>query len=119
MGDNFLKQQIKNFEKSTDLAVDTLERAKLIQRPEVSKTIYKAKPLDGESFVDGEVLYALVDKAGVMIGLSRGHHHVGDITGQGAEVLKEEMRDLGSILKVRVESVSEVSRSATLEVILE
>ena len=33
MGDNFLKQQIRNFEKSTDLAVDVLEREKLYQTP--------------------------------------------------------------------------------------
>ena len=116
MGDNFLKQQIKNFEKSTDLAVDTLERTTLFQRSEVFKTTYNAKPLDGESIDEGEVLYA---KAGLGVMVSRGHHHVGDITGQGAEALKDEMRGLGSILKVRVVSVSEVSRRATLEVILE
>jgi hypothetical protein len=49
MGDNFLKQQIKNFEKSTDLAVDVLEREKLIRRPEVSRRTYKGQPLVGES----------------------------------------------------------------------
>jgi hypothetical protein len=119
MGDNFLKQQIRNFEKSTDLAVDTLERAKLIRRSEVSKTSYKAKPLDGESFGEKEALYAVVAKDGLGIVLSRGHRHVGDITGQGAEVLREEMGGLGSILKVRVVSVSEVSRWATVEVIQE
>ena len=58
MGDNFLKQQIRNFEKSTDLAVDKLDRAKLIRRSEVSKTSYKAKPLAGESFGEKEALYA-------------------------------------------------------------
>jgi hypothetical protein len=119
MGDNFLKQQIRNFEKSTDLAVDTLERTTLFQRSEVFKTTYNAKPLDGESFAEGEVLYALVAKDGRGIVLSRGHHHVGDIAGQGAEALRDDMRGLGSILKVRVVSVSEVSRRATLEVIPE
>lgn len=119
MGDNFLKQQIKNFERSTDLAVDTLERAKLIRRAEVSKTTYKGQPVVGESFGDGEVLYAVIARDGQRIALSRGHHHVGDIAGQGADVLREGMRDLGSILKVRVVSVSEVSRWATLEVIPE
>ena len=56
MGENFLKQQIKNFEKSTDLAVDMMERTKLIRRPELSRTTYKAKPLDGESFGTGSAL---------------------------------------------------------------
>jgi hypothetical protein len=117
MGDNFLKQQIKNFEKSTDIAVDTLARAKLIQRADVFKTNYNGQPLVGESFVEGEELYAVVAKDGLRISLSRGHHYVGDIIGQGAEVLREEMRGLGSIVKVRVVSVSEVSRWAKLEVI--
>jgi hypothetical protein len=116
MGDNFLKQQIKNFEKSTDLAADALERPKLIQRSEVSRTRYRAKPRLGESIVEGEELYA-VAKDGQGVRLSRGHRHVGDVEGQGAEALGEEMRGLGSILKVRVESVSEVSGWATLEVI--
>jgi hypothetical protein len=119
MGDNFLKQQIENFEKSTDLAVDTLERQKLFQRSEVSKKTYQAKPLDDESFAEREELYALVTSDGPGIRLSRGHHHVGDIIGQGAEVLTEEMRSLGSILKVKIVSVSDVSRRATVEVIPE
>lgn len=119
MGDNFLKQQIKNFEKSTDLAVDTLERAKLIRRSEVCTTSYKAKPLDGVAFEAGETLHAVVSKDGRGIMLGRGHRHVGNITGQGAESLKETMRGLGSILKVRVVGISEVSRRATVEVLPE
>jgi hypothetical protein len=119
MGDNFLKQQIKNFEKSTDLAVDVLEREKLIRRPEVSRRTYKGQPLVGESFVEGEDLYAIVSRDGQKVALSRGHHHLGDVGDQGADVLKGEMRGLGSILKVRVVIVSEVSGWATLEVILE
>jgi hypothetical protein len=119
MGDNFLKQQIKNFEKSTDAAVDTLERANLLRRPEVSKRTYKGQPLAGESFVDGESLYALVSADGQRVALSRGHHHVGDVGGQGADVLRGEMRGLGSILKVRIVTVSGVSGWATFEVILE
>lgn len=119
MGDNFLKQQIKNFEKSTDLAVDLLEREKLIRRPEVSRKTYKGQPFPGESFAQGEDLYAVVSTDGQKVGLSRGHHHLGDIGGQGADVLKEQMRGLGSTLKVRVVTVSGVSGWATLEVILE
>lgn len=119
MGDNFLKQQIRNFERSTDLAVDVLERARLIQRPEVSKTRYKAQPLAGEPFVEGESLYAIVSKDGLRINLSRGHHHVGVVAGQGADVLREQMRGLGSVLRVRVVSISEVSGWATLEVMPE
>src|SRR4051794_19646200 len=119
MGDNFLKQQIKNFEKSTDLAVDVLEREKLIRRPEVCRRTYKGQPFPGESFVRGEDLYAIVSKDGQKVALSRGHHHLGDVGGQGADVLKEEMRGLGSTLKVRVVNVSGHSGWATLEVILE
>jgi hypothetical protein len=119
MGDNFLKQQIKNFEKSTDLAVDTLERAKLIRRSEVCTKAYKAKPLDGVSFELGETLHAVITKDGRGVMLGRGHRHVGDIPGQGAEALEETMRGLGSILKVRVVGVSEVSRRATVEVLPE
>lgn len=119
MGDNFLKQQIRNFERSTDLAVDILEREKLIRRPEVSRRSYKGQPLVGEAFVDGETLYAIVSKDCQKVALSRGHHHLGDVGGQGADVLKEEMKNLGSILKVRVVSVSGLSGWANLEVILE
>jgi hypothetical protein len=119
MGDNFLKQQITNFEKSTDLAMDMLQRAKLIQRSEVFKTSYRAKPLGKESFKDGETLFAIVARNGLGIVLSRGHKHIGDITGKSGEALKEAMRDLGSILKVKVVSVSEVSSSAAIEVLNE
>jgi hypothetical protein len=119
MGDNFLKQQIKNFEKSTDLAVDKLERPKLIRRSEVCTRAYKGKPLDGVSFVVDETLYALVTKDDLGVRLGRGHRHVGDIAGQGGEELKESMKSLGSILKVRVVEVSEVSGWATVEVIPE
>lgn len=115
MGDNFLKQQIKNFEKSTDSAADVLERPKLIRRSEVSRTRYRAKPRPGESIAEGEELFAVAQE-GRSVRLSRGHRHVGDVEGQGAEALGEEMRGLGSILRVRVVSVSEVSGWATLEV---
>jgi hypothetical protein len=119
MGDNFLKQQIDNFEKSTDLAVETLEREKLIRRSEVCTKAYKAKPLDGVSFEVGETLHAVVTKDGWGVMIGRGHRHVGDIPGQGAEELKETMLGLGSILKLRVVGVSDVSRRATVEVLPE
>src|SRR4051812_33095434 len=119
MGDNFLKQQIRNFEKSTDQAVDTLERAKLLERSEDLRTTYRAKPLVGESFEDGEKLFAVAVKDKPEIFLSRGHRQVGSIIGQGADALKEFMPGFKSILKVRVVAVSKVSNRATIEVLHE
>jgi hypothetical protein len=119
MGDNFLKQQIRNFEKSTDLAMDTLERAKLFRRLENFKTTYRAKQLGEESFKAGETLFATVPRNGPGIVLSRGHKRIGEIAGKGGDALTEVMREFASILTVKVVSVSDVSGSAAIEVLKE
>lgn len=117
MGDNFLKKQIENFEKSTDSAMDAFERAGLIRRSDVFAKAYKAKPLDGVTFEPGETLYAVATRFGVRLG--RGHRHVGEIPGQGAAELGESLKTVGSVVKVRVVNVSDVSRRARIEVIPE
>ena len=116
MGDNFLKQQIRNFERSTDLALDKLDTPGLIQRNEILRAGFRARPRDGEFFREGEKLYAVVASNRLEILLSRGHRHIGGIAGQSAQAIKEAMCDVGSILVVRVVSVMEVSGRATIEV---
>ena len=119
MGENFLKQQIKNFEKRRDLAVSELERETLFSRSDIFKMLYSAKPNDGETLTEGEVLYALIDHEGQSIVIARGHRTVGTVVGGGADVLREAMRDLGSIVRVKIQATSEVSRRVRIEILNE
>src|ERR1043166_7404961 len=117
MGDNFLKRQIRNFKKRRDQAMAELAHATLLDRPEVLTTVYSAKPINGTQFAVGETLYAMVNAVGNGVDLIRGHQQIGQLIGESAEALCIAMHYASPTIAVRVESVSEVARRATVEII--
>jgi len=119
MGDNFLRQQAKNFRKGRDLAMADIEMPRLFARPEHISTVYAAKPCEGEGYEEGESLLALLGHESDTIGLCRGHTRIGYIEGDGAKVLARALRkpDSPGAAMMRVSSVGELSGAAKIELV--
>ena len=119
MGDNFLRQQAKNFRKGRDLAMVEMEMPRLFGRPEHISTVYAAKPCDGERYQEGESLLALPGHETDKVGLCRGHTTIGYIDGDGAKVLARALRrpDSPGAAMMRVSSVGELSGTAKVELV--
>ena len=102
MGDNFLRRQIKNFEKGRDRAIAESKQPTLYIRPEVVKTVYSIKPVAGERFTKGETLYVVAGDNGDQLAVARGHKRVGIIDGDGAKELRAALNEASSTRVARL-----------------
>ena len=118
MGDNYLKQQAKNFRKRTDLAFDNLDTPTLFTRPDVVNRVFRAKPCGDEQFEVGETLWAIPDPNSHTVPVARGCYRLGVIDGDGASSLLALLPPNGAIdvLPMRVTRVLELSGVAELDV---
>ncbi|MBI3468895.1 MAG: hypothetical protein HY000_38310 [Planctomycetes bacterium] len=111
MGDNFLKRQVRNFQKGRDLATAEMSEPTLFTRPEVVNTVYTARPGENCQFSNGEILFVVASENGRSAVLARGHQSVGQIEGDGAKALLAALNDTGAagVAQVRITEVSGLS----------
>lgn len=119
MGDLFRKQQVKNFKKGRDLALEELAKPRLIERPDVVHRIFTIEPLDGANCNIGELLLALTENADGPIFAVRGYEKVGVIGGEGATILRQVMTTGNQpyVAQIRITNVSDLSGCADSELL--
>lgn len=118
MGDNFLRQQAKNFRKRRDLAIKEMDIPSLFKRPEIVDTIYKAKPCENENLKCGEALYAMPGKNMERVSLVRCGRKVGYLEGDSAKALVNTLCDSSTpgIIPVRIINVANLSGIAEAQI---
>lgn len=115
MGDNFLKQQARNFKKGRDKALDKLSKPTLFTTPETLGKTYPMFEVNGQSFTTDEVLIALPSKTQGRIEFVRGTCHVGFSEGETAAPLLAATGGVG--VYVKVESKNDLSGVAQVRII--
>jgi hypothetical protein len=117
MGDNFLRQQAKNFRKRKDLALEKANHPPLFKRPDDINRIFLGKPCSNESYTAGERLWAMIEPNDHTITLVRNHQKVGFVDGEGADVLKDALinKEGPSIIPMHVNCVFDLSHVAQLQ----
>lgn len=119
MGDNFLRQQVRNFKKRRDLALAELRTPELFERTAVMTTTYTGHAVPREAFRNDELLYAAFSDDRCRVLLVRGNRIVGEVKGDGATMLAETLSNVNScgILIVRVTHVAPVSGVAQVRIV--
>lgn len=115
MGDNFLKQQVRNFTKGRDKALDKLSMPTLFTTPESVGATYPIFEVNGHTVTSQEVLLAVPSRTPGRVEFVRGNHHVGFADGHSAEVLLAAAGGVG--VHVRVESRNDLSGVAQVRMI--
>ncbi len=118
MGDNFLRQQVKNFRRGRDRAMREIESPALFARPDVVKTLFTAMPCSGKSFDVGESLLAVADNGSQRVIVLRGCERIGEIDGDSATVIRQALCDPSSpgVAAMQVVEVAELSGVAKVEI---
>jgi hypothetical protein len=120
MGDNLLRQQIKNFRKRRDIARTEAKTPKLYDRAEIVETVYEAIPINGDVFKENDVLYALPE-SDTVISLAKGHRKVATINGEAGKALRDALAepDTAGVAEVRIVSISAISGTFAVKIVRE
>lgn len=115
MGDNFLKQQVRNFKKAGDKALDKLAEPTLFTAPDQIGKTYPVFEVNGQTVGTDETLLAVPSRTPGRVELVRGTTHVGFAEGERAKPLLAAAGGVG--VYVRVESKSGLSGVAQVRVV--
>lgn len=114
MGDNFLKQQVRNFKKGRDKALASLSKPNLFISPETLGKTFPVFEVNGCALAPHDMLLAVPSSTPGRVEIVRGTHHVGfaegDVAkpllnvadGVGVYVCVESRNDLSGVAQVRV-----------------
>ncbi len=116
MGDNFLKQQVRNFKKGQDRATNELSRRKLFDHPELVRTAYPVNEINGHSLNVGDVLLAIPSPIAGQVDLALGMHHVGTSEGDAPTALRSALAEANGPGGVMVEVISKGGLSGVAQV---
>lgn len=111
MGENFLEEQVKNFERRRNIAREEAKRRTLFERPEITVTEYTIRFHEGSEPRDGEPYFAEVSNDGQRVNVVRGHRVVGQIEGESARHLSKGLSEPGDpgIVSLRIREYSPLS----------
>lgn len=111
MGENFLEEQVKHFEKRRRIAHDDAKRPSFFERPEIIDTIYTVHIANGAELKPGETYLAAAAPDGERIDVAEGNRVVGRIEGDGAKSLAKALAERGTAgaVPIRVSEVSALS----------
>jgi hypothetical protein len=115
MGDNFLKQQVRNFKKGQDKALDSLSKPTLFIAPEALGKTFPVFEVNGYAFAPQDILLAVPSRTPGRIEIVRGTHHVGFAEGDVAKPLLDVAN--GGGVYVRVESRNDLSGVAQVRIV--
>lgn len=120
MGDRFRKAQIENQKRGRAKADREAREPRLIERPEVTKTIYHIQPDDGKEFVVGETVRVLLPDANGPVVAARQHERIGVVEGDGGNGLKPALADPNGpgIADLRIVSIESITHEAVAEMIV-
>lgn len=111
MGENFLEEQVKNFERRRNIAREEVKRRTLFERPEITETEYTIRFEDGVKPKEGESYFAVVSRHGERVDVAQGPRVVGRIEDDGAEHLSKGLREPGDpgVVTIRIREFSPLS----------
>jgi hypothetical protein len=121
MGDNYLKQQVRNFKKGRDKALDKLTEPTLFATPETMGKSYPVFEVNGQTATPQEQLLAVPSKTPGRVELVRGACHIGFAEGEAARPLLaaaggagvyvqvESRSDLSGVVQVRIVKLGEAA----------
>jgi hypothetical protein len=111
MGENFIEEQVKNFERRRNLAREDVKRRSLFERPEVTETQYTVNFDNGSEAKDGDTYFAAISRDGQRINVTQGHRVVGRIDGEGAKHLSKGLSEPGDpgVVSIRITEFSSLS----------
>jgi hypothetical protein len=115
MGDNFLKQQVRNFKKRGDKALDTLAEPTLFTTPDAVGKTYPVFEVNGHTVTPDETLLAVPSRTQGRVDLVRGTCHVGYAEGETAAPLLAASGGVG--VYVRVESKNDLSGVSQVRIV--
>lgn len=115
MGDNLLKQQVRNFKKGRDKALDKLSQPALYTAPETVGKTFPVFEVSGQTVTAGDVLLAVPSRTPGRLDLARGTCHVGYADGETAAPILAAVGGVGAY--VRVESKNDLSGVAQVRII--
>lgn len=115
MGDNFLKQQVRNFKKGRDKALDKLSQPTLYTTPETVGKTFPVFEANGQAVTTDDVLLAVPSRTPGRVELVRGTCHVGYAEGETAAPILAAANGVG--VYVRVESKNDLSGVAQVRII--
>lgn len=111
MGENFLEEQVKNFERRRNIAREEVKRRMLFERPEITDTEYTIRFDDGSEPKDGESYFAVVSRDGQRVHVTQGHRVVGRIEDESARHLSKGLSAPGDpgVVSIRIREFSSLS----------
>ncbi len=111
MGENFLEEQVKNFERRRNIAREEVKRRTLFERPEITDTEYTIRFENGAELKDGDPYFAVVSRDGQRIDVTQGHRVVGRIEGESARHLSKGLSepDDPGVVSIRIRDFSSLS----------
>lgn len=111
MGENFLEEQVKNFERRRNIAREEAKRRTLFERPEITDTEYTIRFDNGSEPKDGKPYFAEVSCDGQRVHVIHGHRVVGRIEGESARHLSKVLSAPGDpgIVSIRIREFSSLS----------
>ena len=115
MGDNFLKQQVRNFKKGRDKALGKLSEPTLYTTPETMGKTYPVFEVNGQTVTTQDTLLAVPSKTPGRVELVRGTCHVGFAEGETAKPLLAAAGGVG--VYVRVETRNDLSGVAQVRIV--
>ena len=120
MGDRFRKAQIKNQQRGRERAAREAREPRLIERPEVTKTVYHVQPDDGKEFVVNETLRILLPDPNGPVVAVRDNERIGVVGGEGGNVLKPALADPTGpgIGEIRILGIEDITHEATAEMVV-
>src|SRR6266568_8034087 len=95
MGDNFLKQQVRNFKKGRDKALDSLSKPTLFTALQALGRTFPVFEVNGYAFTSQDVLLAVPSRTPGRVEIVRGTHHVGFAEGEVAKPLLDATDGVG------------------------
>jgi hypothetical protein len=116
MGDNFLKQQVRNFKKGQDRATNELSRRRLVDHPELVRTAYPVSEINGYSLNVGDVLLVIPSPIAGQVDLALGTRHVGTSEGDAATALRSALVEPNGPGGILVEVISKGGLSGVAQV---
>lgn len=120
MGDRFRRAQIENQKRGRERALREASELRLIERPEVTKTVFHIQPDDGQQFNVGEKIFVSLPDVNGSVIAARENERIGVIEGDGGIVLKPALADPNGpgIAELRIVGIEDISLEAIAEMIV-
>ena len=111
MGEGYVEEQVKHYERRRNIAREDVKRRSLFDRPEVTDTHYTVTFDNGSEPKDGDSYFAAVSRDGRRINVTQGHRIVGHIDGEGAKHLSKGLSEPGDpgVVRIRMTEFSPLS----------